>query len=139
MNKTIKALLMVAVIIVALFALTGCGDKLVATKTTEEEGLTGEVIKYEEKIEIKFKDDKVNSVKMTFKFEDKEQAETMKSMFDVMTAMMDEDLAMEVKQSGKKLTIELDEEAYSEMSGEESNMSKKDIKKSLEEDGYKVK
>lgn len=139
MNKTIKALLMVAVIIVALFALTGCGDKLVATKTTEEEGLTGEVVKYEEKIEIKFKDDKVNSVKMTFKFEDKEQAETMKSMFDLMTAMMDEDLAMEVKQSGKKLTIELDAEAYSEMSGEETNMSKDDIKKSLEEDGYKVK
>lgn len=139
MNKTIKALLMVAVIIVALFALTGCGDKLVATKTTEEEGLTGEVVKYEEKIEIKFKDDKVNSVKMTFKFEDKEQAETMKSMFDLMTAMMDEDLEMEVKQSGKKLTIELDAEAYSEMSGEEANMSKDDIKKSLEEDGYKVK
>lgn len=139
MNKTIKALLMVAVIIVALFALTGCGDKLVATKTTEEEGLTGEVVKYEEKIEIKFKDDKVNSVKMTFKFEDKEQAETMKSMFDLMAAMMDEDLEMEVKQSGKKLTIELDEEAYSKMSGEETNMSKDDIKKSLEEDGYKVK
>lgn len=139
MNKTIKALLMIAVIIVALFALTGCGDKLVATKTTEEEGLTGEVMKYEEKIEIKFKDDKVNSVKMTFKFEDKEQAETMKSMFDLMTAMMDEDSAMEVKQSGKKLTIELDAEAYSEMSGEEANMSKDDIKKSLEEDGYKVK
>lgn len=139
MNKTIKALLMVAVIIVALFALTGCGDKLVATKTTEEEGLTGEVVKYEEKIEIKFKDDKVNSVKMTFKFEDKEQAETMKSMFDLMAAMMDEDLEMEVKQSGKKLTIELDAEAYSEMSGEEANMSKDDIKKSLEEDGYKVK
>jgi len=36
MNKTLKALLAIAIVLVALFALTGCGDKLVATKTTEE-------------------------------------------------------------------------------------------------------
>jgi len=139
MNKTLKALLAIAVILVALFALTGCGDKLVATKTTEEEGLTGETMKYEEKLEVKFKKDKVDSVKMTYKFEKEEQAAAMKSMFDLMTAMGGEEMKFEVKQSGKKLTIDLDAKAYAEMLGEEADINKEDLKKMLEEDGYKVK
>ena len=51
MKKTFKSSLLLIVMAVLLFALTGCaGSKLVATKSHEEAGM-----KYEEKIEIKFK------------------------------------------------------------------------------------
>ena len=72
MKKTLKGLLVAIFMLVILLALTGCGDKLVATRETEEAGMS-----FEEKIEVSFKDDKVNKVKMIYTFDDKEIAEAM--------------------------------------------------------------
>ena len=58
MKKTLKILLLVAFMSLVLFALTGCGNKLVATRETEEMGM-----KMKEEVEISFKGDKVNKVK----------------------------------------------------------------------------
>jgi len=135
MKKTLKLLLVVAFMAIVLLTLTGCGDKLVATRESEEMGM-----KMEEKIEISFKDDKVNKVKMTYKFEDKETAESMKSLLSLGMSMSGEDMGFEIKQKGKKIIMELDAEAYAEMSGEEvEEVSKEELKEELEEEGYKVK
>ena len=91
-------------------------------------------------IEISFKKDKVNKVKMTYKFDTEENAELMAGIFNMGMAMSEEDMGFEVEQKGKKVVIELDAKAYAEMSGEEvSEVSKEELKKQLKEDGYKVK
>jgi len=134
MKKTLKVLLLVAFMAVVLFTLTGCGNKLVATRETEEMGM-----KWEEKVEIKFKGDKVDSVKMTYTFDDKETAESMKSLLSLGLSMSEEDMGMEVKQSGKKVIMELDAEAYADMEGADLEVSKDELREELEEEGYKVK
>ena len=45
MKKTLKILAVVAFVLAVLFILTGCGNKLVATKDTEDDN-----VKYKEKI-----------------------------------------------------------------------------------------
>lgn len=134
MKKTLKALLLVAFMLVTLLALTGCGDKLVATRETEEMGM-----KMEEEIEVSFKDDKVNKVKMTYTFDSKEQAEAMKSLFTLGMSMNGETTNLDIKQRGKKLTIEADAEAYAELAGEDVDISKDELREQLEEEGYTVK
>lgn len=134
MKKTLKALLLVAFMLVTLLALTGCGDKLVATRETEEMGM-----KMEEEIEVSFKDDKVNKVKMTYTFDSKEQAEAMKSLFTLGMSMNGETTNLDIKQKGKKLTIEADAEAYAELAGEDVDISKDELREQLEEEGYTVK
>lgn len=139
MKKTLKLLAVVAVLLVMLIALTGCGNKIVATRETEDGGVS-----YEEKLEIKLKDDKINNVKVTMTFEDKETAEKMKVQLDaamaMITAFSGGDSGMEIKQKSKKIIIELDAEQYADMYGAEiEEISKDELKAQLEEEGYKVK
>lgn len=135
MKKTLKIMLVVAFLAIALFALTGCGNKLVATRESEEMGM-----KMEEKVEISFKNDKVNKVKMTFTFDDKDTAESMKSLLSLGFTMSGESSeGFEIKQSGKKVIIELDSKSYASMGNEYAGLSKEELKEQLEEDGYKVK
>lgn len=135
MKKSLKILLVVAFMATLLLALTGCGNKLVATKTTDEDGE-----KVEERIEVSFKNDKVNKVKMTYTLEKEETAESMKAIFTLGMSMTGEKIeGFNVEQKGKKVIIEVDEKAFAEMSEEEAGMSKKELKEELEEQGYKVK
>lgn len=135
MKKSLKILLVVAFMATLLLALTGCGNKLVATKTTDEDGE-----KVEERIEVSFKNDKVNKVKMTYTFEKEETAESMKAIFTLGMSMAGEEIeGFNVEQKGKKVIIEVDEKAFAEMSEEEAGMSKEELKEELEEQGYKVK
>lgn len=139
MKKTLKLLAVVALLLIMLVGLTGCGNKIVATKDSEQDG-----IKYEEKLEIKLKKDKVDTIKMTMKFDDKETAEEMKTQLDyglsMIAAFSGEDMGIEVKQSGKKITMKLNAEQFASMSGTEiPDVSKEDLKANLEEAGYKVK
>lgn len=135
MKKTLKIMLVVAFLAIALFALTGCGNKLVATRESEEMGM-----KMEEKVEISFKNDKVNKVKMTYTFDNKDTAESMKSLLSLGLTMSGETSeGFEIKQSGKKVIIELDSKAYASMESEYEGLSKEELKEQLEEDGYKVK
>lgn len=139
MKKSLKILAVVAFLFVILVSLTGCGNKIVATKETTEEGIT-----YKEKVEIKLKDDKVDTVKMTMTFEDKDTAEKMKDQLDQGIAMlkmmgMDSE-GIEIEGKGKKITMKLDAKAFSALSEVKmEEVSKDAIKKDLEEAGYKVK
>ena len=134
MKKTLKALLLVAFMLVTLLALTGCVDKLVATRETEEMG-----VKMEEEIEVSFKDDKVNKVKMTYTFDSKEQAEAMKSLLSLGMSMNEETANFDIKQSGKKIIMEADAKAYAEMAGDDVDISKDELREQFEDQGYTVK
>lgn len=134
MKKTLKALLLVAFMLVTLLALTGCGDKLVATRETEEMG-----VKMEEEIEVSFKDDKVNKVKMTYTFDSKEQAEAMESLLSLGMSMNEETANFDIKQSGKKIIMEADAKAYAEMAGDDVDISKDELREQFEDQGYTVK
>ena len=127
MKKTIKSSLLLIVMAVILFALTGCANsKLVATKSNSEGGM-----KYEEKIEITFKNKLANKFKMTMEFEDESTAK-----------MLGEYLKDEegFKQDGKKIIYEMNVEEYAKQEGvKKEELTRDYLKKELEKDGYKVK
>ena len=145
MKKTLKVSLLIACLLVVLLALTGCGgNKLVATKEVEA---TEETAKYTEEIEVSFKNDKIDNVKMTFIFENADTAKKYVDDYNAMIEMLqklDEESKTNIPkltQKGKKAIMELDAKTFAEMAGneEEVNMTKEELRKSLEEDGYKVK
>ena len=144
MKKTLKIIALIAIMLVAVFALTGCGNKLVATKDVE--GTESEP-KHSEKIEISFKDDKVNKVKMTYTFDNKDDTKKFVDSYNAILSLAsafasgDEKVSLPtMEQKGKKAIMEMDAKMYSEMSGEtEAGMTKDEVKASLEKEGYKVK
>ena len=160
MKKTLKILLLVALLIGTLVLLTGCGkdnnakteagnaDKLIATKTTQSEDMEGNEITYEENVEVSFKNDKVDTVKMTYIFDNEETANqyvaAYNAIFEFAKAFQEEgeeELNLpEFKQDGNKATMELNAAEYEEFSeSEDEEMTKEAIRKSLEEEGYTVK
>lgn len=144
MKKTLKIIVLIAIMLVAVLALTGCGNKLVATKDVEG---TSTEPKHSEKIEISFKNDKVNKVKMTYTFDNKDDAKKFVDSYNAILSLAnafasgDESISLPtMEQKGKKAIMEMDAKMYSEMSGEtEAGMTKDEVKASLEEEGYKVK
>lgn len=141
MNKTLKILLVAVLMGLMLIALTGCGNKLVATRTHDEDGE-----KYEEKLEITFKKDKVSNLKASIKFDSKDKAEEYVEQYNAYLALAksfsdDSDLNLpELKQKGKTIIMEMDAEQYAELNSKElASLSKEEVKKQLEEEGYKVK
>ena len=124
---------------VLLISLAGCGgDKLVATKETEDD-IMG---KYKEEVIITFKNDKVDTVEMSMEFDKEETAQGMYALYNLGMSMSEESApeGMSVKQEGKKLVITMDAETYASQEGEtDEEMTKDAIKAALEEEGYTVK
>ena len=88
-------------------------------------------MKYEEKIEITFKNKLANKFKMTMEFEDESTAK-----------MLGEYLKDEegFKQDGKKIIYEMNVEEYAKQEGvKKEELTRDYLKKELEKDGYKVK
>lgn len=145
MKKTLKVIALIAIMLVAVLALTGCGSKLVATKDVEA---TETDPKHSEKIEISFKNDKVNKVKMTYIFENKDDAKKFVDSYNAILGLAkafategDKEISLPtMEQKGKKAIMKMDSKMYSEMGGEtEAGMTKDEVKASLEEKEYKVK
>lgn len=136
MKKTAKSIVLALVMGLLLIALTGCGaNKLVATKTSDDEFMG----KYEEKIEISFKDDKADQIVWTMEFEDEDKAESVASIFKL-ASNSDEDTKIDVEQKGKKVTLKMDAKSFaSEEDMDDNSLSKEEMKKSLEDEGYTVK
>lgn len=133
MKRTVKSALLLAVLAVILFALTGCGNKLVATKT-ESDSMFGE---YKETVEVSFKNDKADKIKMTMEFEDEDKAKSLAELYELAAGSID---GLEVEQKGKKVTITMDPDTFAEEEGlDEDELTKESIKKALEEAGYTVK
>lgn len=132
-----KKFLKISLLFVLIFVLTACGSsKIVATKT-ETDSLSGEEV--ESTVEIKFdKDDKPTSMTLTQKYEDKETAEQVYGLLSGILGMAgDEDIGMEIKHSGKKVTMEIDASSDSFEYSDEADID--EIKKQLEDDGWDVK
>lgn len=135
MKKTLKIALLVAFMAVILFALTGCGNKLVVTKEEESMGM-----KMKEETEISFKNDKINKAKTTYTFDDKDTASGMKAFMTLGTSMSDDYEGIEIKQSGKKIIIEYSSaEAFANMNDVDEDITKDELKEHYEENEYKVK
>lgn len=146
MKKTLKIVLLAAVMLLAVLTLTGCGNKLVATKDVEE---TSSTPKHKEEVEVSFKNDKVDKVKMTFIFENDDTAKKYVDEYNAMIQVLKSFAGEEegkvnlptLTQSGKKATMELDAKTFAELSEDEKieSMTREEIKKSLEDEGYTVK
>jgi hypothetical protein len=137
-KKTIKNIALVLVMGIMLVLLTGCGgNKLVATKASEDDTMG----KYNEKIEITFKNNKANEIKMTYEFEDKSNADSMYSSLNLGMAMAGEEVeGLKVEQDDKKVIMTMDSKAFEEQEGtNDEEMTKDALKAKLEEQGYKVK
>lgn len=110
--------------------------------------MEGNEITYEENVEVSFKNDKVDTVKMTYIFDNEETANqyvaAYNAIFEFAKAFQEEgeeELNLpEFKQDGNKATMELNAAEYEEFSeSEDEEMTKEAIRKSLEEEGYTVK
>ena len=138
MKKTLKALVLALVIGLVVISLTGCGgNKLVATKTVEDE-MQGN---YKERVEITFKKDKVEAMEMTMEYDKEETAQAMYGILSFGLSMSEngELEGMKFKQDGKKIIMNLDASAYEKLKGTSADMSKAEFKEALKKDGYKVK
>ncbi len=130
-KTTAKSILLMVVMAVILMALTGCGgNKIVATRDVDDY-----MGKYTETLEVKFKDDKIDKVTMTMEYEDKEKAAAMASILKI----ADDTEGMEVKQKGKKCIVTMNSDSFADEQGFDEDISKDDLKKSLEDAGYTVK
>lgn len=129
MKKLLKSSLLLTVLAIFLFALTGCGgNKLVATKT-EEDSYLG---KYEEKIEIKFKKGIASEVTLTMEFEDEDTAKEIMELYSSFGSEED------MEQKGKKIIMKMDVKDIAG-SEDEDKLTKEYLKEQLEEEGYTVK
>ena len=145
MKKAIKISAILAIIAMLMLALTGCGkdesknkssnnDNLVATKNGEDSFFG----KYEETVEISFKDNKADKIVMTRELEDEEKAESISSVFEYLDESEME--GMKVERDGKKIIITLEPKTFAEQESlNDEDLSRDSLKKELEEDGYEIK
>lgn len=133
MKQKTKSIFLFVIMGVILLALTGCGNKtLVATKTLNEEN---DGIAATETLEVTFKGDKADKITATIEFEDEELAKTFEEYFK----SFNEDF--ETSRENKKIVINMAGDKLEEFEGIKSDgsVSKEDLKKSLEDEGFEVK
>lgn len=133
MKKALKISALLLIVVAMLVSLTGCfKNKLVATKHVDAENSM--VGAYDEKIEITFKKDKADKIVWTMEFEDNDKAEKIASLYDGLIKEAD------VNQKGKKVTITLKTKDFADQNDmKEDDLTKDNLAKKLEEEGYKVK
>ncbi len=146
MKKTAKSILLVMLMAVLVFALTGCGNKndkkkeeekkdtIVGTREQNDDYFGN----YTEEIEIEFKEDKADKITMSMIFDSEETAKGLAAIFALTSS--ETEGKMEIKQEGNKFMMIMDAAAYAEQEGIESEqLSKENLKKSLEDEGYTIK
>lgn len=135
MKNIAKSLLLFVVMGIMLFALTGCGNKLVATKS-QSDSMFGD---YEEKIEVSFKNNKADKVTYTMKFKEEDKAKKAESLLSAGLALSGED-NLKVERKGKNVTMKMDGDIFADQEGmDKDSLTKEKIKENLEKEGYKVK
>lgn len=129
MKKTIKNSVVALIMVILLLSLAGCGgDKITATMSDDD---------FEMKMEISFKDDLADKVKMTIEAPSKEEA---KESVDEFKEEFGE--KAKVKTSGKKVIIETDlKDMFNEMgisSVNDDDLTKENVIEALEMVGFEV-
>ena len=131
MKNIVKIIAYLILIIMIAVLVSGCESKdLVATKINEDNN----VGKYEENIEIKFKDKKAEEVKIVFKLETEESAYNLYNLYKLF--VKDE---ININNEEKSVTVKMNAETYFKKEKKDIDLSRKEIKKYLIEQGYKVK
>lgn len=129
MKNILKVTSLLAVLVMLLVALTGCGgNKIVGTM--EEDG-------NKSKIEMSFdKNDKLTKMVMTYEFKNKDDA---KELYDSSKEEA-KDTGIKVKKSGKKVTITMKAKDFSDKFGVEADQLDKETMKSFAKFmGYELK
>ena len=141
MKKTVKSLFIFMIMAILLVGMTGCGKEkttkkdensnLVATKSGEDSTFG----KYEERIEISFKDKKADKIVMTRDLEDEEIAKNLEKVISYLNT--EEGIKFEVE--GKKIIITFNADAYATEEGlDEEGLTRDSLKEELEKAGYTV-
>lgn len=149
MKKTVKSLFVLMIMAILLVGMTGCGDDekskkdkdeanesnngtLVATKSGEDDFYG----KYDERIEVTFKDGKAEKIVMTRELENENTAKSIEKVISYLNT--EEGMKFEVE--GKKIIITFDAKTYiAEQGIKDGDLSRDSFKKVLEEAGYTVK
>ena len=118
-----------SVLFIAIFALalTGCGKGNTLKCTLNEDGHKGS-------IEVTFKGDKVSKVVAKEEMASKEEAESYVALY---TAFVGSEEGMTAKADGKYFVVTMSGKAVDD--SEYKGLTKADVKKSAEEEGYKCK
>ncbi len=129
MKKIAKSSVFAMIMLVILMSLTGCGgDKLVGKM--EQDGVKST-------IEISFKDDKAEKMKLTFECKTKDEAKEGAEFFK------EQYKDAEVKQSGKKITINMEAVDFinsnSMFKVKKDDLTKEKMTELLEKMNYEVK
>ncbi|MBQ3408362.1 MAG: hypothetical protein IJH12_04060 [Clostridia bacterium] len=127
MKKLLKVTSLLAVVLMLLLALTGCGgNKLVGTM--EEDN-------YKSKIEISFdKNDKLSKMVITNTYNSSSDAK------DAYEELKDDSEGAKVKRSGKKVTITMKAKDFSEEFGaDEDELDKDTMEQFVKYMGYELK
>lgn len=136
MKKTLKITALLMIVAIMLLSLAGCGkDKIVATKSTSEENSMFGA--YDEKIEVTFKKEKVDKIVWTMEFKDEETANSMSGLYQLASSELKD---LEIKQDGKNVVLTMGAESFASQSDmNKEDLTKDQIVKELEEQGYTVK
>lgn len=120
--------------LVALVGLTGCGKKLTCTMENSQSGL-----EMKQNVEIKFKDDSVDTMKVTMDItipdEYKDEKQELIDMFK------EEDENIKVTETNDGIRVEADENSdlFADMDIKDKEVSYDDAKKAFENQGYTCK
>lgn len=146
MKKVVKSSLLITFIMIILITLTGCEkddsnnskstdeDKLVATQSITDD-LLGTT--YEQKMEMTFKNDKLDQATTIIECKDETEAKGMYSLYVMAAAEYDD---MEVKQDGKKVVVTMGTKSVAAETGlNADDISKDNMIKYLKDEGYTIK
>lgn len=151
MKQMKKNILTIAVLLVAVVSLTGCGskDKKLTCTVTSDKAEGALLLGDSQKVEVTFKDDKASkiSMEMTLKAESKEEAEEYKTQYDQLLDMSSssEYVKTTTKVDGTSLVVISEIEDISKLSEEDQkdavgeDITYDGLKKSFEEQGYTCK
>lgn len=135
MNKILKLCVIEIMMLIALVVLTGCGDKINASMT-EEDAIWG---KCGINLEISFKDDKINKVKIVYELENETKAKAMLGLEDMLTSQND-DIKAHFKQNKNKVTIECNDEGFYQLYADYyRGLNKEKTIEKLKEEGFTIK
>lgn len=135
MKKIFKHLILITILICTIILLTGCGNRLIATKETEDNGMKVKI-----EYDMKFKKDIVDTIKMTSTYENEEDAETIYKSYEFINSFAEnEEEKINVQKEENKIIITLTSKQFQELEEEEIGLTKDEIKKSLEKEGFQIK
>lgn len=135
MNKILKLCALGIFMLMALILLTGCGDKVKAT-ITEEDVMFGE---YGIDVQISFKDDKINKVKMTYELEDENKAAALVGFGNLALGYCEEGAEAEYEQKKNKVTIRCNAEGFYQLYDEDyRDLNKNETIEELKNDGFTI-